>query len=70
MRQPAALAVVWRNPKPPRRQQRSERIRHDSGTAHNQALEFFSNCYRESLRISDRYRESLHTSELVNRPRT
>ena len=70
MTQQAALEVVWRNPKPPRRQQRSEPISHDSGTAHYQVQEFFSNCYRESLRISDRYTESLHSSEVVNGPRT
>lgn len=70
MTQQAALEVVWRNPKPPRRQQGSERISHDSGTAHYQVQEFFSNCYRESLRISDRYRESLRTSEVVNGLRT
>lgn len=70
MTQQAALKVVWRNPKPPRRQQRLERISHDYGAARDQVQEFFSNCYRESLRISDRYRESLHTSEVVNGPRT
>jgi hypothetical protein len=70
MMQKAALEVVWGNPKPSQRQPHSEPISHDSGTAHYQVQEFFSNCYRESLRISDRYRKSLHTSEVVNGPRT
>jgi hypothetical protein len=34
MTQTAALEIVWRNPKPPQRQQRWEEINHDSGTAH------------------------------------
>jgi hypothetical protein len=33
MTQTVALEIVWRNPKPPQRQQRWEQIRHDSGTA-------------------------------------
>jgi hypothetical protein len=70
MTQKAALEIVWRNPKPPQRQQSSELVRRDFSTAEYQVLEFLSNCYRESLRISDRYRKSLHTSEVVNGPRT
>jgi hypothetical protein len=30
----AGLQIVWRNPKPPQRQQRWEHIKHDSGAAH------------------------------------
>ena len=38
----AALDIVWRNPKPPQRQQRWEQIKHDSGTAHYLVQELVS----------------------------
>jgi hypothetical protein len=49
----AELEIVWRNPKPPQRQPRWEQISQDSETAQYQAREYFSNCYRESLHISE-----------------
>lgn len=38
----ATLEIVWRNPKPPRRQQRWEQIKQDSETAHYVVQEFVS----------------------------
>ena len=37
-----ALEIVWRNPKPPQRQQRWEQIKHDSETAHYLVQELVS----------------------------
>ena len=34
MTQAARLKIVWRNPRPPHRQQRWEQTRHDSNTTH------------------------------------
>jgi hypothetical protein len=34
MAQIATLEIVWRNPKPPRRRQRWEQVKQESGTAH------------------------------------
>jgi hypothetical protein len=34
MTQSLALEIVWRNPKPPHRQQRWEQINHGSGSTH------------------------------------
>jgi hypothetical protein len=38
----APLEIIWRNPKPPQRQQRWEQIKHDSGTAHYLVQELVS----------------------------
>jgi hypothetical protein len=42
MRKISALEVVWRNPKPPQREQRWEQIKHDSRTAHYLVQELVS----------------------------
>jgi hypothetical protein len=42
MTQTAELEIVWRNPKPPERQQRWEQISQDSETAQYLVQEFFS----------------------------
>jgi len=42
MAQTVGLEIVWRNPKPPQRQQRWEQISQDSGTAHYLVQEFSS----------------------------
>ena len=42
MRKTTALEVVWRNPKPPQREQRWEQIKHGSGTAHYLVQELVS----------------------------
>jgi len=42
MMQTAALEIVWRNPKPPQRQQRWEQIKQISGTVHYVVQELVS----------------------------
>jgi hypothetical protein len=42
MAQTVALEIVWRNPKPPKRRQRWEHIKRDSGAAHYMVQELVS----------------------------